>query len=64
MSSPQIVPDPSATREDVPSVGGPNQQEVFMSTSTDTRVAGLDAKLEWLSARIDSLEIGPIRPGR
>lgn len=35
-----------------------------MSTTTDTRVAGLDAKLEWLSARVDSLEIGPIRPGR
>jgi hypothetical protein len=34
------------------------------STSADTRVAGLDAKLEWLCARIDSLEIGPIRPGR
>lgn len=35
-----------------------------MSTTTDTRVAGLDAKLDWLSARIDSLEIGPVRPGR
>jgi hypothetical protein len=35
-----------------------------MSTSTDTRVAGLDAKIEWISARVDALEIGPMRPGR
>lgn len=35
-----------------------------MSTTTDIHVAGLDAKLDWLSARIDSLEIGPVRPGR
>ncbi len=35
-----------------------------MTTSTDTRVAGLDAKLDWISARVDALEVGPIRPGR
>lgn len=35
-----------------------------MSTSTDTRVAGLDAKIDWISARVDALEIGPMRPGR
>lgn len=35
-----------------------------MSTSTETRVAGLDAKIEWVSARVEALEIGPMRPGR
>ena len=35
-----------------------------MHTDTDERVAGLDAKLDWLSTRIDALEINPIRPGR
>lgn len=35
-----------------------------MTTSTETRVAGLDAKLDWLSARIDALEVGPISPRR
>lgn len=35
-----------------------------MTDSTDARVAGLDAKLDWLTTRVDALEVGPIRPGR
>jgi hypothetical protein len=36
----------------------------MMSTSSDIRVAALDAKIEWISGRVDALEISPMRPGR
>lgn len=35
-----------------------------MTTNTDARVAALDARVDWLTGRIDDLEMGPIRPGR